>query len=395
MIMGLSRDLRHLTLDLGFNKARTDANGWSNDAVAAEYLEAVAQITSLQHLDLRGMALGDYRISRALTSMKSLRVLSLTTGKSLSPNTLAAITDFPCLNELEVHAGHIDANELPDSMTTRETPLFPALKVLQIRAQAPLVALLFQKMPINNLKCLIIEAEQPAQAPSTWKLALCLIPAIATDSLRELAIEHHIDSIIETDLDLNNMTSLSNLPGFRNDFTIAALRPLAKLPHLQRFILDSNVTPDLCDADIEEVAKWWPDIEHLDLGGLLSSIHCLQHPRKSQLSLKCLETLSRLCHRLQSLIVNLDIELEETIDVAAPEVPWPSSHPLRYLTMGSISAPEPLRLSQYLLKLFPSLIDVDGIATHEKEWRMVQSILHASRKGNHEPGCALDAEVSL
>ena len=378
--MSLSPKLRHLTLDLGFNKVRTYTKGWTIDTVAAEYLEKVICTTSLQRLDLRGMALGPDRLNRAITSMKSLHVLSLATGKSLTVNTLAAVAAFTRLTELEIHAGHIDADEFADSVASYETPLFPALQMLHIRAQAPLVELLLQKMPSDNLICLTIEAAQPVRAPSVWAPAFSLIPAKACNTLRELTIEHHIDSTIETESNSDNISSQSNISESRIQFTIDALRPLANLPHLRRLVMDTTVAPDLCDADIEELAKWWPGIEHLDLGGLLSDIECLGHLWKSRATLRCLGDLSRLCPRLEILVINLDISSEDACDAKPIEVPRLSSHPLRCLTLGSISAPEPLRLSQYLHKAFPSLIEVDGVAAHEEEWRKMQLILHTLQK---------------
>jgi hypothetical protein len=380
MATSLSHKLHHLTLDLGFNKARTYTKGWSNDIVAAEYLEKVARTTSLQRLDLRGMALSPDRLNHILTSMKSLRVLSLATGKSLTVNTLTAIAAFPCLSELEIHAGHIDADEFADSTTVHESPLFSTLEILHIRAQAPLVEFLLQKMPSDTLRRLTIEAAQPVQPPSIWASVFSLISAKTSNSLRELTVEHHIDPAIETDSNSNNILPQANILESRSQFTIVALRPLANLPHLRRLVMETTVTPDLCDADIEELAKWWPVIEHLDLGGLLSDIECLGELRKSRASLRCLEDLSRLCPRLETLVINLDINYADA-SVAKPiDVPWLSRHPLRCLTMGSISAPEPLRLSQYLHRVFPSLIEVEGVPAHEEEWRMVQSILHNLQK---------------
>ena len=365
MAMGLSPELRHLALDLGFTKARTNA------AVAAEYLDKVAHIASLQRLDLRGMPLSHERIDSALISMKSLRALSLKTGKSLTVYTLAAIAAFPCLDELEIHAGHIDADELADLTTIHEMPLFPSLQMLHIRAQAPLVELVLQKMPSGNLRRLIIEAEQPPMPPLAWASAFSLIPTKAANSLRELTIEHHADSIIE-----RNSNEISTPPQLNssksiNQFTVATLYPLAKLPNLRKLVLDTTVCPDLCDADIEEVAKWWPQIEHLDLGGLLWDVDCLGYTRKLRASLRCLDILSRLCPRLETLVINLDISFECVRD-AEPRL---SSHILRSLTIGSISAPEPPRLSQYLSTVFPSLIKVDGVVAYQEEWLVVQSML--------------------
>lgn len=369
---GLSPQLRHLALDLGFNKARTDANGWSNDNVAAEYLEQVAQVASLEQLDIRGLALGCGRINSTLMSMKSLRVLTLTTGKSLSATTLAAIVAFPQLAELEFHAGHIDVEQLADSLAIEGTALcFPVLQKLRVRAHPSLMELLLQKMSSDNLTSLFIEAEQPTESPSSWLTVFNLISTIATHTLEQLTFEHHIDL---------SSTNRSDPSGSNIQFTLAILRPLARLPYLQQFVLDTTVPPDLCDADVEEMAKWWPLIERLDLGGLLSAVDCHEQAWKSRASLGCLRSLARLCPKLESLVINLDIAVEVAGDGNRnAKASKAMQYSLRSLTMGVTSAPDPIQLSKYLRELFPALQEIDGVAAHEEEWRAVYAMLQEAQ----------------
>jgi len=55
-------------------------------------------------------------------------------------------------------------------------------------------------------------------------------------------------------------------------------------------------------------------------------------------------------------------------------------HRIHYVVdPGSISAPEPLHVA-ISPQAFPSLIEVDGVAAHEEEWRKVQLILHTLQK---------------
>lgn len=370
-ILGLSSNLQQLNLDLGFNKARTDAKGWSNDAVAAKYLTQVARITSLQHLELRGLALGSEGINLALISMKSLRTLNLTTGNSLSARTFVAIAAFPHLAQLEVHAGHIDADEFADLDSAGSAPLFPTLQHLRIRAQASLMEVLLQNMPTNTLKSLILEAERSAQPPSSWNTALELIALKSAQSLREFTMEHHIDvDVLETDSNPQHNT----VPHTNSRFTLATLSPLAKLSHLIRFVLDSTLPPDLCDTDVGELVKWWPDIKHLDLGGLITPADCIEPFWKPRMSLGCLELLARHCQHLEAVVLNVDLNLT----AADSKAPTPVQHALRSLTLGSCVPPDPVTLPNRLQNLFPSLKEVDGVALHEEEWVAIYSKLNGT-----------------
>jgi len=81
--------------------------------------------------------------------------------------------------------------------------------------------------------------------------------------------------------------------------------------------------------------------------------------------------------KLETLVINLDINFQTVCDAEPGNAPQQAPHPLRYLTIGSISAPDPLQLSPYLSKLFPSLIEIDGVIAHEQEWRAVQSMLQS------------------
>lgn len=360
--MGLSPNLQQLNLDLGFNKIRTDSNGWSNDAIAAEYLAKVARITSLQHLELRGLALKSEGINLALISMKSIRTLNLATGNSLSARTLATIATFPHLTQLEVQAGHIDVDELADLQSANSTPLFPTLLHLRIRAHASLVEFLLQSMPANCLKSLILEAERSTQPPSSWTTAFELIALKGAYSLREFTMEHHID--------IDDSNPQHN--AIKSRFTLATLSPLAKLPHLTRFVLDSTPLPDLCDADVGEFVKWWPNIKHLDLGGLIAPADCMKPCWKPRMTLGCLEIFARHCQHLETVVVNIDLDSTAT-DI---KIPHPVQYALRSLTLGSTLPPDPVSLSNRLQNLFPSLREVDGVASHEEEWTAIYSKLN-------------------
>lgn len=318
--------------------------------------------------------------------MRSLCVLSLTTGTSLTADTFAAIAAFPLLSELEIHAGHIDAEELADAMVVRSTPLFPSLQKLHVRAHAQLVEFLLQIMSSKDFRYLNIEAEQPTQAPSSWSSALSLIPVKASNTLLEFRMEHHTDIDIDVDSNFNSSPAHANSSIPNGRFTITNIRPLAQLPHLRRFVLDTVFPPDLCDADIEEIAKWWPHVEHFDLGGLLSHVDCFGRPWKLRATINCLEFLARGCPRLDTLIINLDVTCTNETNNKAAQIPPLPQHPLRRLTVGSMVAPVPLHWSPHLRRVFPALSDIGGIPTYEAIWGTVRTMLFDLHPPSKYPG---------
>ncbi|KAF7975447.1 hypothetical protein HWV62_9453 [Athelia sp. TMB] len=385
--MGRSPALRELTLDLGFNRARVDAKGYSNDEVAAGYLEdIIGSAASIEKMELRGLALAHPRISGSLMNLgASMRILTLTTGTSLSPYTFSGVVRFPRLEELEVHAGHISPTELAEVFSVREEEdVFPALRKLRIRAQAPVVELLLEKMASCQLASLHIEAVPQPQGlrAHNWAHTFALIPAKATFTLQELTIEHHFELSVDNEPNSNTPTPASSSPSATGlsanpdpveapMLTLANLRPLAPLTRLRRLILDTTLPPCLSDADVETLARWWPNVEHLELGGMTSDSVCSSLKSTSRTTLACLRSFAKWSTRLETLVLNLDVTTYPSDAQCGA-----TSRSLRNLALGSSLAPRPARLAHYLTRVFPALEVLDGGEKFEDEFRYANCLMH-------------------
>lgn len=386
----LSTKLRHLDLDLGFKPRISPSD--ADNTVVCEYLEQVVRIApEIERISIRGRA--SERLNRAVSSMSNLRVLCLRIGTSLMTDTLMAISTFPLLSELEIHAGHIEVDGLvapPPSHRDPDSSTFPLLRKLHVRAHTSLIELLLQNLQQDTLRSLRIEAENPAQPPILWNTLFHLINIKGSNTLLDLTIEHHIDF---DDLDLDNHNTNTNIDTetdadhntqaldykSNNPLTLNILRSLSPLHHLRRFVLDTSLPSALCDHDIGHMTKWWPDLEHLDLGSL-PILECINHRWNPGMTIASLRVFANTLPRLTSLILPLTIAGLP----AAMAVPVTSRQgTLRRLTIGSIYTPEPTLMAQYLNSLFPSLVEVDGAPEHEEDWKNVQSALfelHLERK---------------
>lgn len=423
--LNLSANLKNIEIILGFRNKLSTIGSPKN---VSEYLEQVARIASgIERLSLRGLICAP--LNTTIASMSTLRVLCLRTGMSLTAETLTAITYFPYLAELEIHASHITVDALLEagSATATDSVTFPFLEKLHVRAQPPVIELLLDKIQPGTLRILRIEAETETTARIfqsrnttnpiiSWSTIFNTVGAKASHSLHELTIEHHIDiddlalhidhnltsdttNTPTTHINTNNDTQTLNqtqAPSTyrrvcKNHLTFDLIRPLSNLLNLQRFVLDTSIPPDFCDQDIEHIAKWWPDIEHLDFGSLAAlDCQCRPHPEahhpglqshmqsqgswKPRMTVASLATFAKTSKNLRSLILPLDID----ITVAPSGVPAiGGNYALQRLTLHSVAAPDPDSgfIPGFLRAAFPSLVEVDGMPEHEDEWKAVQALL--------------------
>ncbi|KAJ7654466.1 hypothetical protein DFH06DRAFT_1047163 [Mycena polygramma] len=356
--LSLSPSLRQLDLDFGFKRRASEA--------ATYYFEALLRVaTGIERLRLRGLA--DERLNSGISQMSNLRSLSLRTGAFLTPETLVAISNFPSLSELEIEAGHIDADSLTEAWTSPASvgscsPRFQSLEKLHICAQAPLLELFLQTIPPASLHTLRIEATTPpGSSPVPWSSIFDLIRINASYTLHDLTIEQHLDDI---DLETIPASSTQN-----NRITFDIIRPLGALRRLRNLTIDMTCIPILCDADIEALAAWWPDLVHLDLGSLHSS-ECHPSIGTPRATLACLRAFASSMPLLQSLVLPLDLGA-----VPSP-VPSAGSSTLSRATFTSFLPPlDPAATANYLRAVFPRLLEVEGTDMHEVEWGKVQALL--------------------
>lgn len=384
--LSVSPKLRFLDLDLGF-KAKTQAKVASASTVC-EYLKQVTRVApNIERISLRGRA--SEQLNQAVSLMTKLRVLSLRAGTSLAGETLGTVSFFPSLTDLEIHASHIEVEDLAATMASHCTPTFLSLRKFHIRAHTPLIEFLLCKLQPDTLHILHIEVENSARSPISWDRIINIIRIKASQSLQELTLEHHIDI---DNLEDTQSASSSPLWKSNNNLTINTLHPLARLPHIRRFIIDTTLPPDLCDSDIEHIAKWWPGLEHLDLGPL-PVLECVGQKWQPRTTIASLAMFARYTPRLESLILPLDVASGVTLSDGELLSTVLCQSVLRRLTISSTTPPDSLSMARYLRHAFPSVVEVDGTAEHEEEWKQVRMILQEEQEGSirEQHGLLLEA----
>ncbi|KAJ6518896.1 hypothetical protein C8R45DRAFT_885102 [Mycena sanguinolenta] len=363
--LSLAPGLRQLDLDFGFKNR--------GPGIQDGYLEILIRLaTNVERVRLRGLA--DKRLNSAISQMLNLCSLSLRTGPFLTAETLAAISSFPSLSELEIEAGHIDIDTLVEAWalptTCRESAPthFRALKKLHICAQAPLLELILKTIPLS-LHTLRIEATTPAGSlPVDWS---GLFDLVTTHAIHDLTIEQHLDDIDPDTTAATSPSTNTQHTYFDNRITFDLIRRLAPLRHLHHLTIDTTFIPILSDQDIEALAAWWPDLAHLDLGSLHSS-ECLPSTGSPRATLACLRAFASSMPKLQTLILPVDLSI-----VPAPMTLPSESSALSRATFSSATPPVPSAIAPYLHAVFPGLTMVDG--THETQWSAVQNLLRGYR----------------
>ncbi|KAF8845099.1 hypothetical protein BDN67DRAFT_1007467 [Paxillus ammoniavirescens] len=354
--MSLSSRLRALTLHVGYTKSD------SASTFMHMILSSLKECSALERLSVRGHSSACLQTS--LGALTTLYSLSLHLS-SLTEQTFMAVSALPLLADLDVHADHLSLDHLATTLAERcdSIVFFPSLQKLRIRAEPELLALLCRYLPQDKLHSLHIDTT----APSLPSACASLLRAIATVAprLHDFTLEHSIT------VDESEDTTTYPVDKF---FTIDHFRPLSKLP-LRRFVLDSSLPPDFSDADVEEITKWWPLLDRLDLGTLiaLENTEATWMPR---ISLASLSTLAKGCKGLQSLVIALDAN-----PIPAAPQPMPQgSHPLASLLISSRSRPDTSSLSAMLSNFFPSLIEVTPgfVGDHADAWQVLQSTFSGS-----------------
>lgn len=289
----LSGSLEELEVDLRGTRDATSDRYRSH--MLAQTLESVPQLaTTLQKLRIKGFM--SAKLDHTILSFSSLRSLVLLTGSSLSAGTLAALGCFPNLQDVYIHASHISAEDFTEAISThsRSQP-FPALRSLRIRAQRSLFRAILDVIPRGSLQSLYLETEEPVQGPSAWNPTLTLIALKAADTLFDLTLDQILDP--------EEIEATLSTSGADTRFALETLQPLSTLRALRRLTIDAMFLPDFTDRDIDQMATWWPRLEHLDLGEL-SDVQ--EHSEAPKLTVQALRYLAKRCPSLRDLAVPLD-----------------------------------------------------------------------------------------
>jgi hypothetical protein len=151
------------------------------------------------------------------------------------------------------------------------------------------------------------------------------------------------------------------------------IQNLRSIKQLHHFACDLTLPPLLRDQELTDLATWWPDLEHLELGSVPQGDET--EPRVSgnaQITVASLTTFATKSPKLEKLILPLRIE--------DPFFPPSASHllvanKLRSLTVSQLGSCQPLELAKYLHQLFPLLEDFEGPCDDTQPWTDTKAAL--------------------
>ena len=296
----LSPMLSSITIDIGVSTGR--ATGAERSGNIAAYLSALGSSSiPIQKLNIRGFACD--KLNQAVSTLFTLKTLSLRAGTSLSTTTLISIANFPLLEELIVHADRVDADSLKESLASFSSPAFPNLQILDIRSSVEVAATILQHARPTNLTRFSIEVTQDDN--SAWTHLYSVIPTTTQDI--------HIDCHVYPEDPTSDTTDIIN----DHPFTIKKLGALSKFTALRVFTLETSILVDFVDKDVEELTKWWPTLRVLDLtvspygeykggGGLEIKIA----PWTPKLTVGCLSSIAKGWPHLKRLSLPIDFASE-------------------------------------------------------------------------------------
>lgn len=358
----ISHSLRSLDFDLGF-KVKNPAI----DSLLCHYLGQVSAFCpQLRQITLRGFA--SQRLNHVLSTFTNLRTLSLGLGHSLLPTTLRNIMAFPHLLDLEVHAGHIEPDELDNIFGHQDYIPFPMLNKLHIRAKAPLIRTLIHYLQPNTLQHLHIDLEDEIPSAASWAKIFESINNKA-NSLFHLNLEHHFEipdfgASVSADT-TQNVSYNSGVANCGNLYlNLATMETLRKLKHLRHFSCDVTIPFVISDKDAENIASWWPNIEYLGLG-FVPEADEIGFTWPTQLTAASLASFAKHCLKLRRLVLPLKL-----CDLSLPIIPtdiWPTN-PLRSLSIAQLTTSQPSQIANHLHNLFPYLTFLDGPRDGPEPW---------------------------
>ncbi|KAL0575182.1 hypothetical protein V5O48_006776 [Marasmius crinis-equi] len=371
-ILGPGTALKSLDMDLGFHPGAFE----NSNSAACNYL---AYLPSLRSLSLRGS--GSEALNRAIAATSQLHSLSLRLSTSLNVETIAAISTFPELVHLEVHASHIRAADLANSLRSSnhdDGVFFPSLQSLNIRSSTSLAGAILQKLQSTGLRTIYLDVEPVAQTDDAW-ITLFNIMKDRTPNLHDFTIDHHIDT---EDPGLDSHAGHANLND-NNDATTSQndlekllrfelLHPLSSLRDLQRIVFDTTPPIMVRDEDLEKLGSQWPKLAHLDLG----SVPTVDPRWAPKVTLEGLASLSTKPTNLRNLIIPIDPSSSLSPNTAKPLVP---RNTLRNITISTLSPPDTVAMASCLANLFPFIEHVDGAVDHDEQWHDIQTAIRDMR----------------
>ena len=354
--------LQELDINIRYISEGVDACARSANVARTLLQASAASVAGIQKLRVKGWM--SPALDATLRSLRSLRHITLHTGRSLTPQALSFVATLPNLEHLYIHCSHIEAQDVT-SFLRSPTETFPRLHTLRVRASRELVSLIFSLLPSGRLRSLYIESEESQLDPKGWRGSFSLLAAKAATSLISLTIDRIADSVENADA-----TPAVDAAEDPSCFTVDALQPLGALRALRHFTLDTVELSNFTDEEIDQLASWWPELATLDLGTTPGTGDRAEN-WMPKATVATLERLATRCPALRALTIALDAtptSAQCVVDGPAHAESCKTQLALRALHVGCPDGAEPKVFQTFTrtaLRIFPNLAEID-VSTAEK-----------------------------
>ncbi|KAI0629373.1 hypothetical protein C8Q77DRAFT_1143590 [Trametes polyzona] len=320
----------------------------------AEYLTQAHQIAPDWHTLSISVAMSR-RLNTAVSTLTQLQHLSLDAKYSLRCETLVAVATFPNLRSLDVDISAIPHVELTAALSNVAAPRFPRLENLVISAETRTIDMVLRHLVRGVLKRFRMKIGDPLPGDAEHLQPVLYTLAQKTSStLVELSIEdraHYAQTLAYLRDDYDDD---------RGWYSLSILAPLAALRQLRSFILRSNLPSTLTDADLEEMGRWWPQLEVLDLN-VLNYVYPFD-ASSVQITPAALPIVARSMPHLVELTLPVpasQLADPEPVDASGSDAltPRPQQRTLRMLAIGIVGRGKdyPQRVVETVLRTFPCL----------------------------------------
>ncbi|KAL1726523.1 hypothetical protein EV714DRAFT_276466 [Schizophyllum commune] len=308
-----------------------------------------------------------------LAERPSLERVSLTMLFNYTPEILPVLAKIPCLQHLDVHLQIVD-------LGNKEA-------LLPCAGFSSLSSLACENCPLSFLLAIL-----RAQAADALRKITAYTAIHTSDALSSVLSEvrAHCRPALLTEVSLHNRSAWISITGVSSiELELVVLRKdglalLSDCSNLTTLIINGISSLDLAGVEWEEVAGWWPHLEHLRLETYMST----QFP---PVSLATLAHFARSCPQL----TYLGLPIDASIVPADIDVPH-QSRATGELRLGVESAPikDADAVARYLSEIFPHLTVVLFRENHHRPremwdragllWDRVNGLLrgHRGRKMN-------------
>ncbi|THV02460.1 hypothetical protein K435DRAFT_836332 [Dendrothele bispora CBS 962.96] len=365
LVFNQARRLRSIDLDLGF---KTSSSGQSNYAAIGLLQNAHDLTPGLESLSIRGYASDG--LLNTIASLSMLKSLSLRLGHTTSVDVLVATSKFPLLASLELQAVGVDIEEMDQKWeSSAEADSFSALTTLDIRGCISFIHTFVQNMRSKHLFKLHMDIDPSAHSDNddSWMTLFDSVGNKFSDTLHDLAIEYHTEhDDLRLNVNPNNTihvtthdtlsSNVSSSDRKFNDFLgFDILYPLTNARNLHRVVFDTSPPLAIRDQDFDHIVKFWPNLEHFELGSLQSTLDPAWTPYTT---VKSLVTLSKGLGSLRTLIMPID---SSGLDAKAiDDLPSGTNNSLHTISITTVSSPpNSTTMGTCLNRLFSSLREIE------------------------------------